>query len=765
MQFRLHPFSAAFGAALVALCASPRAHAQTATEPSAIETIVITATSGAYRPKEAAKGTASAVAPTQASLAATQPQSIITREFIDLSVAPTAEFSRLVAIAPSLSGDSSNGPGLSESKITMRGFKDGEFNVTFDGIPWGDTNGPSHHSTSFFPAAIIGGAVVERGPGNASNIGFATFGGSIDLYSKKAALQPSASAFATVGTWNTALLGVGYESGRLADFGAATVQLNYQHMKSDGYLSHSPIRSDNLTVKLERSVFDNTVVTLFASYNDNEYHQPDVAVRTLGQVASFGKNYLLDGDPKSLNYEGYNISKKITDFEYLRLRTDWGSGWSTDNQLYTYYYDNKSISSDNAVWTGTPGAGADPRVTNSLTRTAIVGNIPGYEKLNHYRVYGDAFKAVNKSSLGTARVGVWYEYSTTNRHIYDLDLSTGLYNRKETAVNAATLTGTDRPIDSVGYEEHSTIHSLQPFAEFEWQATPTTTITPGVKAVRINRSMDSQVGQTTRILGAKADKDYSATLGFLTANQRLGDNLAVYGQYAQGYVIPSLSTFYIADASKNSTEPQTSTNYQLGIVGKADAMTWDVDIYRIDFKNKMVSNGLAGVNAAFVNLGGVTYQGAEAQMAYVLGGGLSVYANASVNKAQANDTKKQIAGAPDTTFAAGALYSQGALSGSLIYKRTGKVNQVNYSATAAAINGVAAFDYYQTKAYGSLDLGLSYALKDMGLFAKAVKLQLNVFNLLNDQSITAISAGKTLVLDTYTYQAPRSVQVSVKADF
>jgi outer membrane receptor protein involved in Fe transport len=78
---------------------------------------------------------------------------------------------------------------------------------------------------------------------------------------------------------------------------------------------------------------------------------------------------------------------------------------------------------------------------------------------------------------------------------------------------------------------------------------------------------------------------------------------------------------------------------------------------------------------------------------------------------------------------------------------------------------VAAFDYYQTKAYGSLDLGLSYALKDMGLFAKAVKLQLNVFNLLNDQSITAISAGKTLVLDTYTYQAPRSVQVSVKADF
>jgi len=165
------------------LAASPYALAQTAPAVD-LGTIGATTAAGAFRPEEAIKGTATAVAPTQSSLQATQPQSIITREFMDLSVAPTAEYSRIVNIAPSLSGDSANGPGLSETKTTLRGLPDGYYNVTFDGIPWGDTNNPTHHSTSFFPASTIGGAVVEKGPGKASDLGYATFGGSINLYSK-----------------------------------------------------------------------------------------------------------------------------------------------------------------------------------------------------------------------------------------------------------------------------------------------------------------------------------------------------------------------------------------------------------------------------------------------------------------------------------------------------------------------------------------------------------------------------------------------------
>ncbi len=767
--FRLKALPRVLSLLCMSLGTAPLVFAQSTAAPTDLGTIGATTAAGAYRPAEAAKGTASAIAPTQASLKATQPQSIITREFIDLSVAPTAEYSRIVNIAPSLSGDSANGPGLSETKTTMRGFKDDQYNITFDGIPWGDTNNPAHHSTSFFPASVIGGAVVERGPGNASNLGFATFGGSINLFSKKPSQEAVTSVFTSIGTWNTRLYGASYESGRLANFGDATVQLNYQHLQSDGYLSFSPIKSDNYTIKVERPIGDASLLTIFSSINNITYAQPDSNKgATLTQIAAFGQNFQLNNDPKSMNYQGFNSTTKDTDFSYIRLRSELGSGWNIDNQLYTYAYDNQTKSSTDPTWTGTLPTGTDPRRTAPAgvwvkgSAVLLNGDIPGIDKQNKYRVYGDIIKATKKLDAGLARVGLWYEQSSSDRHQYDLDLTTGNYNRVEgTAANGNFLSGTNRPIDSVLFDQQSKIKTTQPFAEFEWAAAPGTTITPGLKYVSITRSVNAAVEQTSRELNHAASVNYKATLPFLTVNQQITPELAAYAQYAKGFQIPDLNTFYITNPAQNSSVPQKSTNYQLGLVGKSDRFTWDADIYRIEFTNKLVSNNLAGAAAAFVNIGGATYQGIEAQMAYVLGGGFAAYANGSINKATASDTGQQISGAPKMTAALGGLYNSGPWASSLIYKRTGVVYQKDYTTQAY-------YDYYKTTAYGNLDLGVAYTIKNPGVFAKALKLQFNVFNLTNSRAVTSITAAAKTVAspyDTYIYQAPRSMQVSVKADF
>ncbi len=712
--------------------------------PAEMATVVISAKAGAYRADETAKGSASAVAPTQSSLQATEPQSIITREFIELSVAPTAEYSRIVNIAPSMAGDSANGPGLSETKTSMRGFSDDQYNITFDGIPWGDTNNPAHHSTSFFPGSVIGGAVVERGPGNASNLGYATFGGSINLYSKQPAREQGYSLFGSVGTWNTALLGGAYESGRLRDFGNATVQLNYQHLKSDGYLTLNSIKSDNYFIKLERPVGADTIATIVATDNEIKYVQPDNAKGpTQAQIAQFGKNYSLNNDPASFNYAGFNHTSKHTDFSYLRLETNWGNGFASDNQLYTYAYDNQTISSSDPTGATLPGTKAGP-----------AGNkdIPGIDKQNKYRAYGDILKLSKKFDSGLLRTGFWYEYSDTDRHQYDLDLTLGVRDPRETKP-------TPLQFPSVLFDQQSTIRNFQPFAEFEWNATDSLTVTPGVKAVRITRAVDASVNQTTR-LPQDTSVDYKATLPFLSANQRLGANLALYAQYAKGFQIPDLKSFYIADPTRNSSAPQLSTNYQFGIVGKSDLLTWDLDLYRINFTNKYVSNGLAGAAAAYVNIGGVTYKGVEGQLTWAVGNGVALYANGSSNQANANDTGKTISGTPDMTAALGALYNGGPWSASLIYKRTGEVRQVDYDPTKPA-----AFDQYLTSAYANIDLSVAYRFQNPGAGIKTLKLQFNVFNLLDRQGITSISTGKTAAFDQYTSQAPRSFQVSAKADF
>jgi hypothetical protein len=88
-KFHLNHIARLVSLALVTLSASHLSMAQT----SAVDlgTIGASTASGAFR-DESVKGTATAVAPTQASLEATQPQSIITREFMDLAVTPIAEY-------------------------------------------------------------------------------------------------------------------------------------------------------------------------------------------------------------------------------------------------------------------------------------------------------------------------------------------------------------------------------------------------------------------------------------------------------------------------------------------------------------------------------------------------------------------------------------------------------------------------------------------------------------------------------------------------
>src|SRR5207302_1560547 len=134
---------------------------------------------------------------------------------------------------------------------------------TWDGIPFGDTNDPSHHSTSYFPAAVIGGVVVERGPGNASNLGQATYGGSINLLSKTPSAKEGVVAYGSYGSWHTQIEGLSVESGRLPNFGDATFQFNYQHLESDGYLSYNTIQYDNIMMKFQRPLGDSTLLTAF----------------------------------------------------------------------------------------------------------------------------------------------------------------------------------------------------------------------------------------------------------------------------------------------------------------------------------------------------------------------------------------------------------------------------------------------------------------------------------------------------------------------
>ncbi|MFZ6769625.1 TonB-dependent receptor [Undibacterium sp. Di26W] len=672
-------------------------------------------------------------APVQTSLKATQPQSVITATFIEQSVTPLADFNAVARIAPSIgSGVSANGPGLAETKVTLRGFQDGEYNMTYDGIPFGDTNNPTHHSTSYFPARIIGGMVIERGPGNASNLGQATFGGSINLFSKELSQDFNFTPYATFGSWNTKMLGVQLDSGISSHFGDTRFMFNGSRLTTDGYLTYSGVTEDNYQFKLQRSLGKDTVITVFSTYNKITSYTPDKGGVTLNQAAQFGKNYALNNDPTSQNYFGYNFNNKSTDFDYLRLQSKL-AGWNLDNTLYTYSYTNDTYSGQDA-------SGA----TANGTKSGITGNknVPGYNKLNAYRVNGDIFKATNQLDAGLLRVGVWLESANTNRHTYDLDWTLGLPNPKESTAPK-----------NVSYDQRSSWKQYQPFVEFEWAPMADWTITPGLKYMHFKRALDATVNQTTRI-PTTAEQTYTSTLPFLTVNYSINKEWSAYAQVAKGFLVPDLSMFYVNNPGLSTPKPQTSTNYQFGAVHQSRNLTLDADVYYIDFDNKIASTG-TGNDLVYYNQGGVVYKGMEAAVTYYVGSGFSLHANASLNSAKAKDTGLQVAKAPDSTSAFGVLYKAHGLYGSLIAKTTG---------TQYAKDGEPAA--YKIPSYTTADLTLGYRWKTPATMVKNIKLQMGINNLFDKQDVTSLSANsKGVAFDQYTFQPARSWSASISADF
>jgi len=368
--------------------------------------------------------------------------------------------------------------------------------------------------------------------------------------------------------------------------------------------------------------------------------------------------------------------------------------------------------------------------------------------------------------VGLLRLGAWLESSHTHRHKYYMDLTTDTFTGK------------------VKNDQGSSWTNYQPFAEFEWKANDGLTITPGVKYVHFDRRLDAiQNNGNGPFYG---DYIFTKTLPFLTINQRLGKDDSVYFQYAQGMQIPTLDyTYFPVPAGITNppgATPQTTTNYQLGFVHKDARLTWDVDAYLIDFKNLQLTEPGSGGVTNFISAGGARYEGFEGEIAYLVGGGWSVFANGSFNSAKfvnINDalvatdqnnggvssaitynggapTDGSIPYAPESTLAFGVIYHAGPINATLNYVRTGSQYAVPGENSASSSLGYS----NQIPAFDNVDFNASYTFTNIGAL-KSLKLGISVYNVMDKRNLVLITTGPTEL----NYQAPRSFMVTAKAKF
>ena len=217
-------------------------------------------------------------APTLAPLDATQPTSAVSGQFIQNNLPPQADYGQVVGLTPSAVGIDQNGPGGAfAGQVTIRGFQDGQYNVTLDGIPFGDSNNYTHHTSAYFMNRDLGSIVVDRGPGTASTIGNATFGGTIELNTKAPAMGLTLTPYGSYGSFNTTLYGGQIDTGILP--GGGSVVFDAERTTTDGAISLAGAKRNNFFFKAVQPIGDRTTLTLVGLYNNDQTSISRVAPR------------------------------------------------------------------------------------------------------------------------------------------------------------------------------------------------------------------------------------------------------------------------------------------------------------------------------------------------------------------------------------------------------------------------------------------------------------------------------------------------------
>ena len=654
---------------------------------------------------------AAQLAPSGNVLDAISAKTEISEHFIRNFTSPISDFNEVIQTAPGTFSVNPNGVGLGQGKTFFRGFKDQQYTMTYDGIPFQDTNDPTHHSWAFFPAQWIGGVDFDRSPGLASTPGPTNFGGSINLLSPEPQSSPNVRATGSYGSFNTRLLDLSLDSGQFDPDKKSSLFIDIHQMLSDGYETYNRQKRVAGALKYQYRLSDKTTLSAYVGIIDLWTNTPDSSAPTRSDIAKFGDNYLLNSDPTSPNYYGYSFYHVPTDFVYIGTKTDLGGGWRLDNKVNSYRYWNKQNLEKNLT---------------ALSSTSAI------DKLNGGNHFGDTVSVSQESRWGIFRTGVWHDWAYTDRYQYV----------------SSPFTWAD--VASPNFHEHFITQSFHPFIEYEWRATSKLVITAGVKDAHYNMHLNQyQDIKTVGCLGGTKvgnacvggaafvthDVGYNAWLPTAAARYRVLRNWSVYAQFGEGSQIPFSSVFDVSNGAVLKTPPETlAKTYQAGSVLKFNRWTLDVDAYYIHFQNQYVPvNDPNNFNEpVYVLTGPNNTKGVEAESNIVIGHGVSLYLNGTLGSAKYQQTHLWVANAPHDTETVALTWQQKNWDVGFLHKRVGSM----YNDYGSVNQGIP-IDPFDVS-----NIFLNYTIRNAS-FLRGSKLGLAVNNLFDNHNITQITPGST----------------------
>lgn len=689
------------------------------------------------------------------------------------------------------------------TNIRMRGFNtnNGQIGTTIDGLPNGGSGyGGGSKANKFIDVFDLETVEVSQGTADISSRSNEALGGTLNFITSDPMPEQNLSLVYMAGDQDASKYRFRYDSGEIAPDTYFYISGSSAENK-DVWDNEAITEKDYLTGKLKTQV-NGYNLTAFATYNDsNENEYEYVSLESYRENPNHdGLHMNWSGIPGlDENYRaGWRALRENTFFSFtadkdfgaigfnssayyhrVKGRGDWIPPYVTDvdgdgdlstelsgEALYGDYLGEDIFFVDaGTTRPATPIEGCSGRFGLSAAKdpNCYQGNVEGVSSYrtsnysNHrYGLTGDLSWAFNTGDLAhTLRGGFWYEN-------YDADVvrSWHLIRAPETSLEF------NRSPYWVQYKTEANTKELMVYLQENVDVGPLSA-SIGVKRFDVDTQVDHFYNDfRTGELDSTSDPLLYAGLTYETPIA----GLETFVGYSENYksIVPGIIDSGLSNNELGTIDPETSENIELGLRYNNHGFRAALTFYDIEFDNRIVkidASSLEGidykgeVDGTYVNVGGQQSRGAELLAAYQLTDRVRLSGSYTYNDSEyltTGDTGldessgiragNEVYGDPKTFYTIAADYAGDVISSGIAMRHVGD-RYINFQNSATA------------PSYEVLDAYIGADLDNLPAGIDAMRIRLNVNNLLDDNYIAAI--GNNSVYPG----APRTVTVSVGLDF
>lgn len=660
------------------------------------------------------------------------------------------------------------------TRIVVRGFNQNQLGFTLDGVPLGDMTYGNHnglHVSRAIPSENVARVELSQGAGALDIASTSNLGGAVEFSSATPHEDFGVRFEQMLGDDSARRTYVRVDSGA---FGAGTrAYLTALDSSTEKWKGEGDQQQRMYNVKLEQPIGSATL-TGYYNYSDRaEIDYQDLSHDIIARRGWDWDNWYSDwgaavGAAQACNAGGqvnpvvcddayWNASGLREDsLGYLKLDLPIGSDieWATTAYMHT--------NEGQGLW-GTPYVPTPDGAPLSIRTTE-------YE-IDRYGALTGLTWTLGSHQIGA---GAWYE-------TIDFTQARRFYAEPSRQAPTRDFEDFQRNPMATQWEYDFETETVVFYLQDTLSLTDSLRLNAGFRAVNSENTIETVVGEA-KSGSIETDEPFLPQIGINWAINGSNELFAAAARNVRAFVGSNTSGPFSTTAAafaafRDTIEPETSTNYELGWRFQGATVQTSLTAYHVDFEDRQLGIsqcvGILGCPSVIANVGSVKTNGVEAALSWRIVDDLTWFTSAAWNRSEYDDdyTVADSDGNPVTIEAAGKLVVDAPeiLAQSELAYDNGRVFariDVNYVDER----------YYTYLNQGSVDdyvllnAGIGLRLPDFGVI-RELTIQADFANLTDEDYIGTIGTNGFVNADpggtTQTLQrgAPRQAFVSVKARF